>query len=55
MREILRALNHMHKQSIAHLDLKPQNILLSGEDVEGNCFSVKRPSKGFFYILVPVF
>lgn len=35
MREILRALNHMHKQSIAHLDLKPQNILLSGGDVEG--------------------
>ncbi|XP_055547603.1 death-associated protein kinase related [Wyeomyia smithii] len=34
MREILRALNHLHKQSIAHLDLKPQNILLSGEDVE---------------------
>lgn len=34
MREILRALNHMHKQSIAHLDLKPQNILLSGGDVE---------------------
>lgn len=34
MREILRALNHMHKQSIAHLDLKPQNILLSGDDVE---------------------
>ncbi|XP_055620241.1 serine/threonine-protein kinase 17A [Toxorhynchites rutilus septentrionalis] len=34
MREILRALNHLHKQSIAHLDLKPQNILLSGNDVE---------------------
>lgn len=34
MREILRALNHLHKQSIIHLDLKPQNILLSGNDVE---------------------
>ncbi|XP_058839597.1 serine/threonine-protein kinase 17A, partial [Topomyia yanbarensis] len=34
MREILRALHHLHKQSIAHLDLKPQNILLSGNDVE---------------------
>lgn len=34
MREVLRALNHLHKQSIIHLDLKPQNILLSGNDVE---------------------
>ncbi|XP_053677913.1 serine/threonine-protein kinase 17A-like [Anopheles nili] len=34
MREILRALQHMHNKSIAHLDLKPQNILLAGKDVE---------------------
>ncbi|XP_058127453.1 death-associated protein kinase related-like [Anopheles ziemanni] len=34
MREILRALQHMHNKSIAHLDLKPQNILLAGKDVD---------------------
>ncbi|XP_059618047.1 death-associated protein kinase related [Phlebotomus argentipes] len=34
MREILRALQYLHKKCIAHLDLKPQNILLCGENVE---------------------
>lgn len=35
LREVLKALEFMHKKRIAHLDLKPQNILLSGEKVEG--------------------
>ncbi|KAH8275041.1 hypothetical protein KR018_003490 [Drosophila ironensis] len=34
MREVLKALNFLHDRSIAHLDLKPQNILLAGERVE---------------------
>lgn len=35
MREILKALQYLHKKYIAHLDLKPQNILLCGDKVEG--------------------
>ncbi|XP_067641525.1 death-associated protein kinase related isoform X2 [Eurosta solidaginis] len=34
MREVLKALQFLHKRSIAHLDLKPQNILLTGERIE---------------------
>lgn len=37
MREILQALRYLHSKSIAHLDLKPQNILMCGEKVEGGC------------------
>lgn len=35
MREVLKALKFLHDRSIAHLDLKPQNILLAGDRVEG--------------------
>lgn len=35
MREILHALQHLHTKRIAHLDIKPQNILLCGDKVEG--------------------
>ncbi|XP_030080157.1 death-associated protein kinase related [Drosophila hydei] len=34
MRETLKALKFLHDRSIAHLDLKPQNILLTGERIE---------------------
>ncbi|XP_033254987.1 death-associated protein kinase related-like [Drosophila miranda] len=34
MREVLKALKFLHDRSIAHLDLKPQNILLASERIE---------------------
>lgn len=34
MREVLKALQYLHRKSIAHLDLKPQNILLCGTCIE---------------------
>ncbi|XP_031628375.1 death-associated protein kinase related [Contarinia nasturtii] len=34
MQEVLKALQFLHKKCIAHLDLKPQNILLCGKRVE---------------------
>lgn len=37
MQEVLKALQFLHKKCIAHLDLKPQNILLCGKRVEGLC------------------
>lgn len=46
MKEILAAIQFLHKKQIAHLDLKPQNILLAGEKIQGN-----RNSK---YILIAV-
>lgn len=36
MQEVLKALQFLHKKCIAHLDLKPQNILLCGKRVEGS-------------------
>lgn len=37
MREVLKALHFLHNRSVAHLDLKPQNILLTGQRIEGTC------------------
>lgn len=35
VREVLKALDYLHRRKVAHLDIKPQNILLNSSDLEG--------------------
>lgn len=35
MRQILEGLSHLHSHNVAHLDLKPQNLLLTADFPEG--------------------
>lgn len=35
VREVLKALEYLHRRNVAHLDLKPQNILLNTNNLEG--------------------
>jgi serine/threonine protein kinase len=34
LREVLKALDFLHRRSVAHLDIKPQNILLNSSELE---------------------
>lgn len=35
IREVLKALDYLHRRNVAHLDIKPQNILLNTNNLEG--------------------
>lgn len=35
IREVLMALNYLHMRNVAHLDIKPQNILLNSSNLDG--------------------
>lgn len=35
IREVLKALEYLHRRHVAHLDIKPQNILLNTNNLEG--------------------
>lgn len=35
VREVLKALEYLHRRNVAHLDIKPQNILLNTDNLEG--------------------
>jgi calcium-dependent protein kinase len=43
--QVMRGLNYMHKQSITHRDMKPENILLVSEDPDN--FDIKIADLGF--------
>lgn len=36
VREVLKALEYLHRRNVAHLDIKPQNILLNTNNLEGS-------------------
>lgn len=44
VREVLKALEYLHRRNVAHLDIKPQNILLNTDNLEGK----EIPQKSFF-------
>lgn len=50
MKQVLEGLSHLHERNIAHLDLKPQNILLSVENV---CDDIKLCDFGVSRVLEP--
>lgn len=35
LRETLKALDYLHRRNVAHLDIKPQNILLNSNNLDG--------------------
>lgn len=50
MKQILEGLSYLHDRNIAHLDLKPQNLLLSIED---SCDDIKLCDFGISKVLQP--
>jgi len=36
MLQILSAVNYCHKYKIVHRDMKPENLVLENDDIEGN-------------------
>lgn len=50
MRQILEGVAYLHSRNIAHLDLKPQNILLATED---SCDDIKLCDFGISKVLEP--
>lgn len=42
VREVLKALEYLHRRSVAHLDIKPQNILLNSSNLEGEVTLIGR-------------
>ena len=52
VREVLKALEYLHRRAVAHLDIKPQNILLNTNNLEGTYTHTHTHTHTFYFVIL---